>query len=376
VTDVVVLVAHARDESAADRVALADRLRLEPRPGTVLVQTCHRVELWATEPGVAPRAADGTRLLRGLDAARHVISVAAGLDSAVPGEDQVLHQVRAAVREARARGPLGPSLDHLVDLALRTGRRARSWLPARRRDLAVRALDLVRDRRGTLGDRVLVVGAGAMGARAVTALHEAGVAVDVASRTKTSAERLARTTGARALPFDPGADALRERSGVVVALAGPWPLSDGSVDALRDSGAWVVDLSAPPSVPGPLAGALGDRFLSVDDLARAPLGALDIALRERLERLVGAAVLEYAAWARSDSQRLAARTLSDHARVARDRELEKLWEQLPSLGASERAAVERMAERLAGRLLRSPLERLRQDRDGRFDRAARELFDL
>src|SRR5439155_4861151 len=86
----------------------------------LVVETCHRVEAYLTTSGdpVAIAASvgvpDGGRLLLGVDAARHAVVMAVGADSVVVGEDQILHQLRAAVADARAAGALGATLDRLT----------------------------------------------------------------------------------------------------------------------------------------------------------------------------------------------------------------------------------------------------------------------
>jgi glutamyl-tRNA reductase len=379
--DLVALVAHARDVSAADRHALGAWVREHQPIGAVALETCHRMELYGEGRSirdVPPGLTGGFTIVEGRAAWRHVIRVAVGLESAVVGEDQVLHQLRASVAAARGRGPLAPALDHLLDVALRAGRRGRSWLPSKRGDLAHRALEIVTARHGSPAGTVLVVGAGEMARLAAFALVGSGTEVVVTSRRQGSAEHLSRLVRAPAWPWEPPPASLARVSGVVVALAGPWPLPAVACDALARSDAWVIDLSAPPAVPGALIGALTERgrWLSVEDLARAPAPGLPDGLVERLGALVDEALSEQEAWARSEPEREAARALARHAQEVRERELEALFRRSPSLGEAEREAVERMAVRLAEGLLRTPLERLHHDDDGRHGRAARELFGL
>ena len=376
------LVAHARDMPSAARHRLARSLRADASAGVVILETCHRVEAYGPPHLLAPivGTAAGGRLLHGADAARHVIALAVGRDSAVLAEDQVLHQLRTAVAEARTRGPLDPALDRLLDLALRAGRRARSWMPAQRPSLADIALaeGLARGTPDATDARaaVLVVGAGAMGSLAARAAARRGLRVLIASRTPERAARLAAGVGADCVAFDPGAEALGEVAGVVVALSGPWQLSEPSATALAEREAWLVDLSSPPAVAPHLVAQLGPRYVSVDDLAAAPAQAAPGGLAARLDGLVEATVQDFARWLAGEPQREAARALADRADAARAAELAALWERVPALAPADRAEVERMAERLAARLLRDPIERLRGDDDGRRRQAARELFGL
>lgn len=378
--ELAVLLAHARHVPEPARARLAERLRAARPEGSVLLETCHRVELYAPRASLealigAERVA-GVTLETGVEAARHAIRVAVGRDSAVVAEDQVLHQLRSGVQDARRRGPLIPELDRLFDLALRSGRQARSWLPARRPSLADVALEEAMGRVSMRPGPILVVGAGAMGRLAARAVVEASRPLVLANRTPQHATRVAAELGGTMTGLDPGAAELLGFAGVMVALTGPWLLADASRAALADGGAWIVDLSAPPAVPDDLARRLGRRLVSIDDLAHGDDRTRPAALLAHLDELVEETLDAYLDWTVRERQRQAAHALADRATEARSAELAALWRRVPMLDPAARAEVERMAERLSDRLLRRPLERLQHDKDGRHDRAARELFGL
>lgn len=372
------LVAHARMVPANQRSALAAALRAKITDGAVLLETCHRVEVYAAGSADLPpaRLPSGVQQLEGEAAARHLVALAVGRESAVVAEDQILHQLRMAVQGARAAGPLPSNLDRLLDVALRAGRRARSWLPASRRSLADVALDRVIGRTAQPAGRVLVVGAGEMGLRAAHAIAARGAAVSVGSRTPERAAVLAQAVKARVVPFDPGPDEIGEVAGVVLALAGPWQMTPATVAALLESAAWVVDLSAPPAIPQALATRLGRRLLAIDDLADDAGPPPSQALLDRLDALIDQAVADYVSWSAVRAERSAARALADKAAEAQTAELTALWQRMPTLDPAQREAVERMARHLTERLLRDPLEQLHQDGDGRQASAVRELFRL
>jgi glutamyl-tRNA reductase len=236
------------------------------------------------------------------------------------------------------------------------------------------ALDRVAATHG-LDDRpVLVVGAGAMGALAVRALRARRVPAWVANRTPERAQRLVAMGQGRTVPLDPGA-AVGEVGGVIVAIAAPWVPGQAAAAAIHRL-PWVVDLSSPSALPPGLAADLGDRLLPIDALMIEAPGTPRDWLQERLEGLVGRTLEELRAWAAAAEERDAARDLAGMASAARSAELHALWREMDGLGPAERAAIERMAERLTQRLLRDPLERLGEDQDGRYRRAAQELFRL
>lgn len=373
--------AHARSVQATDRAILSEKLRAVDLPGTLLVETCHRVELHGASDAVPPRLlADlpaGTDTHAGLDAARQLIRLAVGRDSAVIGEDQVLHQVRVAARRARSGNDLPPELDRLIDVALRAGRTARSWLPGHRSNLAERAI--ANQAVGDSANRgpVLVVGAGEMGRLAALALRHRHEELLIASRSVEHAQALAARVSARAVAFDPGAEQVAGLTGVVLALNGAWPISRETAKALVESAAWLVDLSTPAAIESDLAAALGRRLTTIDDLAQVQPGQLGYspALIARLDALVEQTVAQYADWVERASQRRAAEALTQRAQTVGSAELGRLLD-LVDLDDEQRQAVERMVGQLTRRLLRDPLEQLSQDPDGRHARAARELFRL
>lgn len=240
--------------------------------------TCHRVELYLegdlTPPGAydlfarftgTPRAAQHPRptLRSGEDAGRHLLRVAAGLESAVLGEDQVLGQVRAAYRSACAVGSPGPVLHRLFHAALRSGRLVRSHteLAHGHRSLAACGVAMLLERLGSdRPRRVLVLGAGEMAALAARRLAERGVEqVLIANRTRAHAERLASQVGAEVVPWAWRARKLVEVDGVVAAVGADRAilLPEDVVAASRRPGRPVLlDLGVPRNLP-----AVGDAAL-------------------------------------------------------------------------------------------------------------------
>jgi glutamyl-tRNA reductase len=378
---VLAFVAHARDVPASDRHQFAERIR--GLPGALVVETCHRVELYTAENAeraklVGERLPVGGRVLRGEAAIRHALTVAVGRDSVVVGEDQVLHQLRQALHAARAAGVLDPILERLFATALRAGRRARSWRDRPPRSLADVAVNLIERSSGGLSGRdVLVVGAGKMGRLAVTAGLAAGASVAVSSRTAARAAELARATGTRVENLDPGSRA-GGYAGIVVALGGAWPIAVEAIDSLGRATTVVVDLSVPAAVPERLALDLGRRLTTADDLAGADGAAEPIPDRTlaRLDGLIDRTAEEFISWLDGRERRAAARALTERADREREAELAELWRRLPDLDPEARASIEGMSRHLAERLLREPLERLGADADGRHERAVRELWAL
>ena len=378
---IVALVTHARHVPAIERERFATALRQESAGRAFMLETCHRVEAYLGNADdvarLAPRLPAGGRALTGEQAVHHAMTVAVGRDSVVVGEDQILHQLRTSVDAARAAGTLDPALERLFALALQAGRRARSWRQGQARSLADVALAAIEQQAGAIrGREVLIVGAGKMGRLAARAAAAAGASVAVANRSADGAQALAASTGARIEAFDPEAR-IGGFAGIVVALAGPWPIRAATIDALAGSATVVVDLSVPAAVPVELAQILAARLITADALALADIGpsALD-GSASRLDSLVERSTVEFVTWVQGRDGRSAAKALKERADREREAELAALWRRLPDLEPEARDAIEAMTRHLADRLLREPLERLGRDTDGRDRRAIRDLFAL
>lgn len=378
---IVALVTHARHVPAIERERFASALHDELSGGALTLETCHRVEAYLMSANAAERIKAalpaGGLALTGAEAVRHAMTVAVGRDSVVVGEDQILHQLRASVDAARGTGSLDPSLERLFAFALQAGRRARSWRQGPPRSLADVALESIERQTGPIRGRdLLVVGAGRMGRLAARAAIAAGASVAVASRSADSAEALASSTGSRLETFDPGAR-IGADSGVIVALAGPWPIGTTTIDALATSATVLADLSVPAAVPSSLAELLGRRLITADDLALADLGpAARDGASTRLDALIDRVTVEFLDWLERREGRATAEALVEHADRERELELAALWQRLPDLEPEAREAIEAMTQHLATRLLRQPLERLGRDSDGRADHAVRDIFAL
>lgn len=375
----IALVLHARAVPCQARSDFAGRVEaMELGEGSLLLHTCHRVELYVASdsyPGPPPESPAGTMILRDADAVRHLISVACGLESAIFGEDEILHQLRTCLTRRREVGPLDPAIDRLVQAALRAGRQAHAWFAGPPRSLADVALDRVARDRGSLeGRTILVAGAGRMGRLAAWAAHRRGARVVVTNRTDERAVALAREIRGSWVPFGQAGDTALD--GVVVGLAGPWHLRPAETGRIDESGAVVVDLSSPPAVPEDLQRRLGARFVSVDALADLPEFEAHDHLRPRLERLVSETGRAYCQWLRTREAVPVIQAVARSADRLRQTEMEWLLRRLPELGGEDRDVVEQMSHRLVAAILHAPLSALREDATGEQEHAARILFGL
>jgi glutamyl-tRNA reductase len=396
-TTIIVLAAHARDVASADREAFAAAAAAVAKdPRALVLRTCHRVEVYAvldpsaTEPLALPDLPRTGRRLEGLDAVRHVFACAAGLDSVVVGEDQVLHQLRTCVAErhvdrARSVAVMGgssadsadmhPVLERLMQTALHVGRVARSRRDGPPPSLADVAVDDLSARLGSLDRRrVLIVGAGPMARLASVAASGHGADVLVSNRSRDRAAALAHDVRGQVAEFGPSA-ALPPVDGILLAIAGRWVLSPAAQEALMGSAIPLVDLSSPPALDQRLRDALGTRYTSIDDLARRPPRAMQARARRALENELARSEADFTCWLSSRDAVPAIAALRARAEQQRIEELERLFRRT-DLATHERELVEQMSRRLVAGLLHRPIATLRDDADGELERATRSLFAL
>jgi glutamyl-tRNA reductase len=260
----------------------------------IVLSTCHRVELYGFDD--APKLDSELRVKTGEAAVRHLIRVAAGLESAIIGEDEVLHQVRAALAEARASRPLDNRLARMFETAIAAGRRARAGRLSSGGNLAQRAVAWLQQRAALRGRHVLIAGAGRMGSALAHAARGAGSDITIASRNPRRADNLARIYGGRGVDLGAGALLAPKTAAIAVALAGEWH-EFHPTDAVLPP---IADISAPPAIPGAVRARLDGGFLGIDDLyARADL--VPGAYTERCERIVEAKTHELMTWLESRS---------------------------------------------------------------------------
>jgi glutamyl-tRNA reductase len=257
-------------------------------PDQILLSTCHRVELYGF--GIIPELDPAFQVEAGVGAVRHLIRVAAGLESTIVGEDEVLHQVRDALRNARAARALDGRLQRLFETAIAAGRRSRAGRTAPSGSLAQRAVAWLQQRSSLTSRNVLVVGAGRMGSSLAHAARQAGANIIVASRDPVRARRLAHQYSGRGTDLAGGAELAPECSAVAVALAGIWHEFQPPQRDLPP----IADISAPPAVPSAVRARLDGGFLGIDDLYVR--GLVPSAYTNDADRVVNAKTDEYVHW--------------------------------------------------------------------------------
>ena len=374
---------------------------MEELRGGVIVSTCNRVEVFAEVDSyhaglqslrsflAESREVPAEDLSEPLsshyedDAVKHLFALAAGIDSMVVGEPQILSQVREAFRGAEEEGAAGALLGALFRRAIRVGRRARAEtrIGANPAAMVEAGADLAERGRGSLsGARLLVVGAGTMAELAVRALAGRGVEdVVVLNRTPSRAERLAVRAGAVAGSLSDLAGALGQADVVVSVTGATGLVVERPVveSALRDGRpVFFLDLAVPRDVDPTVGELPGVTLVDIDDLRTVVNGA-DGDEVERVRSIVNEEAHRFAQWRRSARLAPLIQTLYDRAERVRTAELGRVESRLTALTDEEREAVEVATSAIVKKLLHRPVVRAKElSEDDAEVRLLAQLFDL
>jgi glutamyl-tRNA reductase len=374
---------HQAPIELRERAAL-DRLRSTELAATlagahseaVCLSTCNRTELYLADesPDAAEEKAEAALLalepelgpalyrLRDEDAALHLFRVAAGLDSMIPGEGEILGQVRSAY-EAGATGTL---LDRMFRQALQAGRKARSETaigesPA---SISSAAAALAEQVFGELAGRnVLVAGAGEVGELAIKNLVSRGATIAfVANRTLERARELTQRFGGEPLPLDEVQDRLVDTDVVLSSTSAPgWILTRDQVEttfaARKGRPLFLIDLAVPRDLEPAIHELDGCYLYDIDDLEAVVEDTLAGRRREaeRAEAIVAGEADKFRAWQASLDVVPAITSLRARAEQIRDAELQRA-----KLNDAERRAAESVTAAVLNKLLHLPTIRMKQ----------------
>jgi glutamyl-tRNA reductase len=324
-------------------------------------------------------------------AVAHLFEVAAGLDSAVLGETEILGQVRDAWESAQAESGAKATLNLLFRHALETGKRARTETAISRSTASVSsaAVEMATERLGSLaGTRVLVVGAGEMGEGVTLALVRAGATdITVTNRTHERAIDLAARVGGSVRPFPELQDALVDADVLVTcSRAGTIVVDVDLVERARaaqgDRPLLVVDIAVPRNVQSEVAGLPGVTLLDLDDLRDWAAHGIELRMHEteHVRRIVGEEVERFTVESTARQAAPLVSLLHERAEEIRQIELERHAAKLSSLTDAQRAAVESLTKGIVAKLLHRPSVRLKDDagtpKGERNAAAVRDMFDL
>jgi glutamyl-tRNA reductase len=374
-----------RERFALSSSETAEFLREQQQSGRsgLLLSTCNRCEYYwcGNEDGEArlrglarTRGALDTMLTRhdGTSAVRHLFIVAAGLDSQVLGETEILGQVRRAYDLARAAGTTTPVMDLILSGALAAGRRVRRETMLGRHPASVSsaAVDLVIERWGSIGSRgVVVLGGGEAAEGILRAVHERGARnVTLLTRRPVRARALADAWGASSGNLSQLEEKLDLADLLVVATSAARPIVTSEeltrVAARRGNrDLFVIDMGVPRNVDPAARNISAVQLFDLDDLQRlsCPAAGTPSVPMIEVDRLIDEELARLAVGIRA---RVAGPKLAELHRfgveMARQ---ESAWAlaQLNDLSDEQREIIREMADRLVRRVLYPVSRTIRSD---------------
>lgn len=369
----------------------------------VILSTCNRTELYALTP--EGQGAGLVRLLNSMkgtdiddsrfyvrqhrDAVSHLFRVAAGIESMVLGESQILGQVREAMAAATEANTLNGILSRVFHSAIALGKRARTETAIGRHTVSVgsAAVALARQRLGELTDKtVLVISAGSMGKLAAKSLaQQTGSRVLVANRTSERAADLAAELGGGAEPV--ALSQLRSAlaaSDIVISgtsaegfILGPEDVRP--VMANRNGRDLLfIDIAVPRDIDPSVRQIPGVHLCDIDHIEAVTSEGWEGRQAEvqRVEVIADEEVAAFLEWWRSLDVVPVIAALRQRAESIRRHELERALARLPDLDEESRRRIEAMTAAIVKKMLDRPIARLKNGADrGLYMEALQDLFD-
>lgn len=375
---------------------------------TLVLSTCNRSEVYGVPPESSHECAPGLSTflsefhsvradILGLslyhhydqEAVRHLFRVAAGLDSMLLGEAEILGQVREAYRFAHEQGATGPVLNRLFQGALEVGKRVRTETELGTRPMSVASAGVKLAERifGKLSERkALVLGAGTISEQVVSQLRDRGIAqLHVMNRSRDRAEELAKQFGGKVAAWGEWGTALQSPDVVVSSVSSDEPvlrrdIVERAMVARGNRALFLMDLGVPRNID-PSVGELYNVYVyNTDDLSEIVQQNRNARESEvpRAQGIVDEHVTKFLSWQASVELVGLVDALRVKMREERASFIRARMEPMKHLTEADRAHVEKLMDEMLEKLLLGPAERLRGEKELRRKiqnvEALRDLF--
>jgi len=373
----------------------------------VILSTCNRIELYAASSQSVVAELEAflsdvcsvpaqqfqayTYRFEDLDTSRHLFEVAAGLDSLVIGEPQILGQIVRALELARGQNMAGPVLNRLFQSAIHAGKRARTETGISRNPASVSSLA------ASLAERVVqpiaeaqvvILGAGEMAELAVEALRKRGAnRILVVNRTLERARVIADHWDAQSTTFENLNTALTSADIMISSTGAPHTIL--SAEMIRQAmqtrahrPLFLIDIAVPRDIDPQAADIPHVKLYDIDNLNAKLEGALAERMAEvpQVKSILEEEILEFAEYMKSLEMIPIISNIRQQAETIRQEMLEKTLRHLPDLTNADRDRIEAMTQALVKKLLHAPTHRLRTEatssRASEYAAVARRLFNL
>jgi glutamyl-tRNA reductase len=357
----------------------------------VILSTCNRAEVYATSAQAEFTALEDllaqihqipveefhpyTYQLADQEAVEHLLRVAAGLDSLVVGEPQILGQVAGALERAQELNTAGKLLSRLFYAAIRGGKRARAETAISQNAASIPSL-AVRMAERSLSDiaasQVVILGAGEMAELAVEAFRKRGASkILVVNRTLERAQALASRWDGESDTFENLAKALLRADVLIASTSAPHtlvhsPLVAQAMATRPERPLVIIDIAVPRDVDIEVGQLPNVQLYDMDTLQAGLEQSLEHRLHEvpHVETILEEEQAAFMDYLRSLDLLPLIAGMRQKAESIRQRELEKTLRRLPGLSESERDRLEAMTQAMIQKILHDPIVRLRDEAGG------------
>lgn len=375
---------------------------------TLVLSTCNRSEVYGVPPESSHECAPGlssflsefhsvrpdvlsVSLYHHYDreAVRHIFQVAAGLDSMLLGEAEILGQVREAYRLAHEHGATGPVLNRLFQGALEVGKRVRTETELGTRPMSAAAAGVKLAERifGKLsGRKALVLGAGEMGEQVLSHLRDRGIAqLHVMNRSREKAEELAKEFSGKVVGWGEWDSALQTPDVVVASVSAEEPvlrrdIVERAMAARGNRALFLMDLGVPRNIDAKVAELYNVYVYNTDDLTEIVQQNRNARESEipHAQGIVEEHVSKFLSWQASVELVGLVDALRTKLREERATFIRSRMEPMKHLSETDRAQVEKLMDEMLEKVLLEPAQRLRGEKELRRKiqnvEALRDLF--
>jgi glutamyl-tRNA reductase len=375
---------------------------------TLVLSTCNRSEVYGVPPESSHECAPGLSTFLSefhsvradilslslyhhydREAVRHLFRVAAGLDSMLLGEAEILGQVREAYRFAHEQGATGPVLNRLFQGALEVGKRVRTETELGTRPMSVASAGVKLAERifGKLSERrALVLGAGTISEQVVSQLRDRGIAqLHVMNRSRDRADELAKQFGGKVAAWGEWGTALQSPDVVVSSVSSDEPvlrrdIVERAMAARGNRALFLMDLGVPRNIDSSVGELYNVYVYNTDDLSEIVQQNRNARESEipRAQGIVDEHVTKFLSWQASVELVGLVDALRVKMREERASFIRSRMEPMKHLTETDRAHVEKLMDEMLEKLLLEPAERLRGEKELRRKiqnvEALRDLF--
>ena len=355
----------------------------------VILQTCNRVEVfgagatideqkllesWASQVGMAIEEFEmAAEISTGKDVISHLLRLAAGLDSLVIGEDQILGQMKRAFDFSRMNHYAGSDLSMVFDKAFKVGSRVRSSTGVNKGSVSIgsMAVNLAEENMDNLYDKkILLIGSGEGASLVAKALRQRSIKFQVTSRTFERAKSFAATVAGEPITFDNALESLCDIDLVFVSTTAPYFLVTHSrIEAAmknREKGMMILDLSNPRTVEESVAGIGKVKLVNLDQISE--IVEKNIRFRKKeiasAENIIDSEMKSVDILLKRKKVEPLVVSIFKSVDTIRKRELYKTLSILGNgIGPSERRVIEQLSHALVEGMLAAPMNHIRREID-------------